>query len=41
MYPDGGVSVSKLSISARDINLCDQRVDAPWKMVRPFVAKIT
>ncbi|XP_037446734.1 autophagy-related protein 2-like [Triticum dicoccoides] len=33
MYPDGGVSVSKLSISARDINLCDQRVDAPWKMV--------
>ena len=43
MYPDGGVSVSKLSISARDINLCDQRVDAPWKMkfdVKPIVLHI-
>lgn len=33
MYPDGDVSVSKLSISAQDLNLCDQNTHAPWKMV--------
>uniref|UniRef100_A0A0E0LA93 Autophagy-related protein 2 n=1 Tax=Oryza punctata TaxID=4537 RepID=A0A0E0LA93_ORYPU len=33
MYPDGDISVSKLSISAKDINICDQSTHAPWKMV--------
>ncbi|KAF0904085.1 hypothetical protein E2562_031761 [Oryza meyeriana var. granulata] len=33
MYPDGDVSVSKLFISAKDINICDQSTHAPWKMV--------
>ncbi|XP_051219150.1 autophagy-related protein 2 [Lolium perenne] len=33
MYPDGDVSVSKLAISAQDLNLCDQNAHAPWKMV--------
>ncbi|XBI36912.1 hypothetical protein VPH35_122349 [Triticum aestivum] len=33
MYPDGAVSVSRLSISAQDLNLCDQNMHAPWKMV--------
>jgi hypothetical protein len=36
MYPDGDVSVSKLAISAQDLNLCDQNVHAPWKMVHIF-----
>jgi autophagy-related protein 2 len=36
MYPDGDVSVSKLSISAQDLNLCDQNTHAPWKMVHIF-----
>ncbi|CAN6198032.1 unnamed protein product [Urochloa humidicola] len=33
MYPDGDVSISKLSVSAHDLNLCDQSIDAPWKLV--------
>uniref|UniRef100_A0A0D9WP46 Autophagy-related protein 2 n=1 Tax=Leersia perrieri TaxID=77586 RepID=A0A0D9WP46_9ORYZ len=33
MYPDGDIYVSKLSISAKDINICDQSTHAPWKMV--------
>ncbi|XP_062233110.1 autophagy-related protein 2-like [Phragmites australis] len=33
MYPDGDVSISKLSISAQDLNLCDQSMHAPWKTV--------
>lgn len=33
MYPDGDIFVSKLSISAKDINICDQSTHAPWKMV--------
>ncbi|TVU11701.1 hypothetical protein EJB05_45303, partial [Eragrostis curvula] len=33
LYPDGDISVSKLSVSAQDLNLCDQSMHAPWKMV--------
>ncbi|OEL13557.1 Autophagy-related protein 2 [Dichanthelium oligosanthes] len=33
MYPDGDVSISKLSITAQDLSLCDQSVHAPWKLV--------
>ncbi|CAN6201834.1 unnamed protein product [Urochloa humidicola] len=33
MYPDGDVSISKLSVTARDLNLCDQSIHAPWKLV--------
>ncbi|KAL6631366.1 hypothetical protein ACP70R_028216 [Stipagrostis hirtigluma subsp. patula] len=33
MYPDGDVSISKLSISAQDLNLYDQSMRAPWKTV--------
>ncbi|CAM0878979.1 unnamed protein product [Alopecurus aequalis] len=33
MYPYWDVSVSKLSISAHDLILCDQNTHAPWKMV--------
>ncbi|XP_072149222.1 autophagy-related protein 2 isoform X2 [Setaria viridis] len=33
MYPDGDVSISKLSIAAQDLSLCDQSIHAPWKLV--------
>ncbi|KAL5651363.1 hypothetical protein ACJX0J_036821, partial [Zea mays] len=33
MYPDGDVSISKLSIAAEDLTLCDQSIHAPWKLV--------
>ncbi|XP_072952830.1 autophagy-related protein 2 [Typha angustifolia] len=33
MYPDGEVHVSKLSLSAQDMNLYDRSRDAPWKMI--------
>ncbi|KAG8094322.1 hypothetical protein GUJ93_ZPchr0012g18796 [Zizania palustris] len=33
MYPYGDISVSKLFISAQDLNICDQSTHAPWKMV--------
>ncbi|GJN00076.1 hypothetical protein PR202_ga17231 [Eleusine coracana subsp. coracana] len=36
LYPDGDVSVSKLSISAQDLNLCDQSANAPWKSLMLF-----
>ncbi|KAF5180466.1 Autophagy-related protein [Thalictrum thalictroides] len=33
MYPDGEVSVSKLSLSVQDFNLYDRSKDAPWKLI--------
>ncbi|KAL6838597.1 hypothetical protein ACP4OV_031554 [Aristida adscensionis] len=33
MYPDGDVSISKLTVSAQDLNLCDRSMHAPWKTV--------
>ncbi|RLM55797.1 autophagy-related protein 2 [Panicum miliaceum] len=33
MYPDGDVSISKLSVAAQDLSLCDQSIHAPWKLV--------
>jgi autophagy-related protein 2 len=33
LYPDGDVSVSKLSVSAQDLNLYDLSMHAPWKTV--------
>ncbi|KAF8723706.1 hypothetical protein HU200_021670 [Digitaria exilis] len=33
MYPDGDVSISKLSVAAQDLSLCDESIHAPWKLV--------
>ncbi|AQK83599.1 autophagy-related protein 2 isoform X1 [Zea mays] len=33
MYPNGDVSISRLSVAAEDITLCDQSIHAPWKLV--------
>ncbi|PIA56428.1 hypothetical protein AQUCO_00700628v1 [Aquilegia coerulea] len=33
MYPDGEVSVSKISLSVQDFNLYDRSKDAPWKLI--------
>ncbi|CAD6339580.1 unnamed protein product [Miscanthus lutarioriparius] len=33
MYPNGDVSISKLSVAAEDLTLCDQSIYAPWKLV--------
>jgi autophagy-related protein 2 len=33
MYPDGDVSISKLSVTAQDLSLCDQSIHAPWILV--------
>jgi len=33
MYPDGDISISKLSVAAQDLSLCDQSIHAPWKLV--------
>ncbi|XP_062228655.1 autophagy-related protein 2-like isoform X2 [Phragmites australis] len=43
MFPDGDVSISKLSISAQDLNLCDQSLHAPWKTAisRDFTSTVT
>ncbi|CAL5043373.1 unnamed protein product [Urochloa decumbens] len=33
MYPDEDVSISKLSVTAKNLSLCDQSIHAPWKLV--------
>ncbi|KAJ6798912.1 autophagy-related protein 2 [Iris pallida] len=33
IYPDGEISVSKLSLSVQDFHLCDRSKNAPWKMM--------
>ncbi|CAK9181246.1 unnamed protein product [Ilex paraguariensis] len=33
VYPDGGICVSRLSLSIQDFHLSDNSIDAPWKLV--------
>lgn len=34
IFPDGGISISKMSLSVQDFNLYDRSRDAPWKLVK-------